>query len=631
VFWGATAGVLMQEASAVSLTIQANIGASIANRALQQSQRALDRSLSKLATGQTAASARDDAASLAIASRLRAEIASQRTYVNNATQATAMLQIAEGVYQRGNDMLVRMRALAAQAQSANLSNTERAMLNTEYQQLKNEIGRIAGSANFNGTNLFQTGGLQFAEADNYALVGTQFNTTADMNGDGMGDVLYSTLGASFIRYGQTDGTLTNATQIAAVGGGSIRTGDFNGDGRTDFIAGGGQVLINNGNGTFGNVGAIAGYGANSTVADMNNDGIDDVVTAATTIITVRYLNRSGAVSSTTAINTGADDVFINAAGDMNNDGFKDIVYNTGSSETIGTLLGSNGGGFSVQAMHATGGQFQFYGNGTGLRDFNGDGFLDFVTSDSVGNINLYLNGGAGNFTQTLNLYTDINGNIHRDSAIGDFNGDGYYDVVVMDYDNQEMKIFSGNGLNSLDGNYQSIFASVFDNMSISDIDRDGDMDISFTAFGGFNVLRNQSDIGLSGTVRVSVDSGAANNVAFRMGSVQLNALDDNLANSTITSLGGAKRAEESLLRAMNKLNMARTGIGAAVNRLEKVVDNANNALENMENARSAYQDLDVAAEMTQFLAKQLMVQAGVSMLAQANTSQKNILRLLQIG
>ena len=111
----------------MAMTINTNLSASIANRALTETTRAMDRALAKLSSGQRVESARDDAASLAIGSRLRSQIGSLRSYQQNATQATALLQVAEGAYQRADDMLTRMRALATQAQSSNLSMTERGM------------------------------------------------------------------------------------------------------------------------------------------------------------------------------------------------------------------------------------------------------------------------------------------------------------------------------------------------------------------------------------------------------------------------------------------------------------------------------------------------------------------------
>jgi flagellin len=97
----------------------------------------------------------------------------------------------------------------------------------------------------------------------------------------------------------------------------------------------------------------------------------------------------------------------------------------------------------------------------------------------------------------------------------------------------------------------------------------------------------------------------------------------------VNSIGGAKRAENALIRAMNNLSLYRTNVGAAVNRLEKVIDNLATMFESQDGARSAYMDLDVASEMTNYTAKQIIVEAGISMLAQSRTTQQDLLVLLE--
>ncbi len=140
----------------MALNIGSNIGASIALRSLRSSDRVLTDSLSKLASGTRVQSARHDAAALAIGSRLRAELKAIETVSVNAGQGISMLQIAEGAYQNTHNILTRMQSLAAQAGSSHLSATERSMLDTEYQALKDELDRLAGSTTFNGQQLMNS-------------------------------------------------------------------------------------------------------------------------------------------------------------------------------------------------------------------------------------------------------------------------------------------------------------------------------------------------------------------------------------------------------------------------------------------------------------------------------------------
>ena len=97
----------------------------------------------------------------------------------------------------------------------------------------------------------------------------------------------------------------------------------------------------------------------------------------------------------------------------------------------------------------------------------------------------------------------------------------------------------------------------------------------------------------------------------------------------VTTAENADAASIALSTAIDGLNRARATIGAFQNRLEIASSNLATATENTEAARSGLLDLDVASEMTKFTSQQILVQAGVSMLAQANQLPQNLLRLLQ--
>src|SRR3546814_18887254 len=87
---------------------------------------------------------------MAIGSRLNSEIQALRQATVNAGQASSMLQIADGAMASTSDILTRMKTLTVQASSDQLGNTERGMLDTEYQTRLSEIDRIAMDTKFNG-------------------------------------------------------------------------------------------------------------------------------------------------------------------------------------------------------------------------------------------------------------------------------------------------------------------------------------------------------------------------------------------------------------------------------------------------------------------------------------------------
>ena len=135
------------------LNVISNFAANVAHRNLQQTDNQATNSLAKLSAGTRILAAKDDAAGLAVGSRLALDVAGLKQASVNAGQAVSMLQIADGAMSKVNDIMSRMKALAVQAGSGQLSTTDRGMLDTEFQQLMSEVTRIAGATEFSGTQL----------------------------------------------------------------------------------------------------------------------------------------------------------------------------------------------------------------------------------------------------------------------------------------------------------------------------------------------------------------------------------------------------------------------------------------------------------------------------------------------
>ncbi len=132
--------------------IQNNIAAMNAQRNVGISDTGLSKSLEKLSSGYRINSAKDDASGLAVSSAMRADIASYKVASRNVSEANSLLQVAEGGYDQITNILTRMKELTTQGTSANAS-TNTAVIQSEVTSLKNEINRIAGSTEYNGTAL----------------------------------------------------------------------------------------------------------------------------------------------------------------------------------------------------------------------------------------------------------------------------------------------------------------------------------------------------------------------------------------------------------------------------------------------------------------------------------------------
>ena len=137
----------------MGLRIRTNIASINSQRRLERSTRAVVDSAGKLSSGKRINKAADDAAGLAIASNLNADVRSLMQAKRNANDGISLVQTAEGGLMETTSMLTRLRELAVQAASDTVGQTEREFLDKEFVALKEEIDRIANSVEFNGTRL----------------------------------------------------------------------------------------------------------------------------------------------------------------------------------------------------------------------------------------------------------------------------------------------------------------------------------------------------------------------------------------------------------------------------------------------------------------------------------------------
>ena len=133
--------------------INTNVAASITANALTKNERAMHQAMERLSTGQRINSASDDAAGLAISSRMTSQVNGLNMAVRNANDAISLVQTADGALTEVNSMLQRMRELAVQAASGTYTATDRDALNVEFEALTAAIEDVADDTQWNGTNL----------------------------------------------------------------------------------------------------------------------------------------------------------------------------------------------------------------------------------------------------------------------------------------------------------------------------------------------------------------------------------------------------------------------------------------------------------------------------------------------
>ena len=250
--------------------INTNIASLNAQRNLSTSQSGLATSLQRLSSGLRINSAKDDAAGLAIADRMTAQVRGLNQAVRNANDGISLAQTAEGALSEMGNILQRMRELAIQSANATNSATDRTSLQSEVNQLKQELSRIANTTTFNSQKLLD-GSLQSAQFQ----VGAEANQTIALS---VGDARATGLGNYSVATSVNTATTTNGIQAnngieAASKRGYVST-TLNTNGGVGASAGAGTVA--------GKVQASAatnGYAA-TTFSSVQADGTTDSFTSA---------------------------------------------------------------------------------------------------------------------------------------------------------------------------------------------------------------------------------------------------------------------------------------------------------------------------------------------------------------
>jgi len=129
--------------------INTNVSATIASNAILRNDRAMGTAMERLSTGLRINSAKDDAAGLAISSRMKAAVSGLEMAAKNANDAISMLEVAEGATLEISNMLIRMRELAVQSASGTYSATDRDAMDLEFGALLSEIDRVAKNTTWN--------------------------------------------------------------------------------------------------------------------------------------------------------------------------------------------------------------------------------------------------------------------------------------------------------------------------------------------------------------------------------------------------------------------------------------------------------------------------------------------------
>jgi hypothetical protein len=257
----------------------------------------------------------------------------------------------------------------------------------------------------------------------------------------------------FVLLGNGTGNFSTAIITASgVNGLTIHAADINGDGKQDVVIGGNgsaALLYGKGDGTFQNpvlLSSSSGALVDAAVGDVNGDGRPDIVCAIsnpTAGIAVFLQNSNGSFSPEPPLLASGNNGSGIALGDFNQDGKLDAILASNGFPfgAANVFLGNGDGTFQAGAPQLTGEHPQ----SVALSDFNRDGILDVVYSDDDEPQQLYLgmfvSAGAGNGTFDYNFESHPTTGGTRGVAVADFNGDGWPDIVTVDSLGNSVTVF----------------------------------------------------------------------------------------------------------------------------------------------------------------------------------------------
>jgi flagellin len=605
------------------LTVNTNIASLNTQRQLNIANNSIGKSLERLSSGLRINRAADDAAGLAIATRLQAQVRGLQQAARNANNAISLVQTAEGALNSVTNILQRLRELAVQAASDDNTDTDRTALNNEAVQLREELTRLSNTVEFNGTTLldgtfsgkkFQIGAnadqtLTFAIADVRATAIGQFASQAANVGDGIDSPTSSGVGNLSAGEFSINGTDVLATSdsddqvsVLQVGGGTVTS--------TEVVSGGGILNSNLTtaslyiNGTAVEFTTLAG----SSVASLVTDVASLINAASITNVSARVIETSNLIIETTGganlvlgySNTGAS-LFSLAADIGSALGIGSAFI--GSTATTSAITTYNGQSSSISKAASVNGIKSTTGV-TATVESNSLTFTNSVSTATLSSGDLFVNGvNIGAVTISTN---DSNG-----ALAAAINAQSSETGVKASVSSGKLTLTAADGRNITLAATSSAQTALGNSSDVTFTGRVGVVRGSFTltSTNNFTIAGTTSDIGgISATTYVA--SG-------------------NLSTLAITSRSAANTAITQIDSALDDINTSRSSIGAVQSRLETSIAFLDNAAENQAASESRIRDADFAFETAQFTRAQILVQAATAILAQANAQPQVALQLLQ--
>ncbi|OUR90547.1 flagellin [Gammaproteobacteria bacterium 42_54_T18] len=557
----------------MALSINTNVSSLNAQRNLSKSQGDLQTSFQRLSSGLRINGAKDDAAGLAISNRFTTQVRGLNVAVRNANDGISFAQTTEGALTEVSTALQRIRDLAVQSANDTNSASDRQSLQAEVSQLVSEIDRISETTNFNGSNV-----LDGSKETLKFHIGANSNQTVSVAGvDAKSSSLGSQPGVVETTGGRvavlatttgTQGLSDTAADAISITSFTVRTADVEAADAVDVtdVKYGGNIDLVATADLQDRTNANYGSGQAKAIAERINDIRSD-----------GDPNLQGVYASAVTTFQGSDLVAADYAGAV------DVTEN---STSVGAGKLDNG---------------ELNINGVDI------GPATFQAGDADGSL-----------TNAINAKSDVTGveaSINKNGELILTADDGRDIVVTVDEDTAAGVGTADDAilLNDLFGGGDELTTDRFD-QGVTDLRATGRITISGNdtiVLGG-----NDTELGLD-AAGLALD-----------GSVENGQAQGTIANADVTTAAASNSTIEAVDSALAQVNSFRADLGAVQNRFESTIRNLSSVSESLSAANSRILDADFASETAALSKNQVLQQAGISVLAQANALPQQALSLL---
>lgn len=545
--------------------INTNVSSLNAQRSLNGSQSALSTSLQRLSSGLRINSAKDDAAGLAISERFTAQIRGLDQARRNSNDGISLAQTAEGALQSSGDILQRIRELAVQSINATNSSGDRSALNAEVQQLTQELQRISTNTEYNGQKLLDG-----------SFTAATFQVGANAN-----QTIVATSGnfqtTSYGNYRVGALAATNATGVGDLTKGSTAEANatqISGPGDKSIVSAGGTLTLSTASGT-----KTLDYAIGASAADV--------------AATINQAETGVRATATTQFVLGADDAGAGAAG---------FEQNTTYSFMLSTDTDNAAGGAAPDAGFVT---------------------VSFTTGGTASGS---AASSASHLTAAAQAFNDVSGQTGFTAKVVKTDN-GQFGLLISNESGQDLRILNtsaagsvnAEGLDVLDGDTSTGAAGV-------SIVADTTSSTAWTATKGQWIT---GQITLDSDKSFSVTDSAGGAGGFLTATTSSAGQLQSVAKMDISSVDAAMRTLAMADSALGAINSQRARYGALQSRFENAIVNLQTTSENLSASRSRIRDADFAEETAKLARNQVLQQAGIAMLSQANALPQNVLSLLR--